>query len=197
MEGKRERMAGWKRSDATYSKTLAFGRNFSPASWWKDQKKESRQNRSQVSASFHRRTEHGGKEEEWMDGSDASFSKSLAFGRNLTPASWWKDQKTELFPSFNSASFHIKTEPGGKEEGWMEVTPAGRISAAPVSWSRFPQPASTPSENALPNTKYKWKLFWLAPIRLDVPFKYYYSTISIIPMIIQDFAVTKADIITT
>ena len=40
-----------------------------------------------VLASFHRRTEHGGKEEEWMDGSDASFSKSLTFGRNLTPAS--------------------------------------------------------------------------------------------------------------
>ena len=57
--GGKDKMAGWERSDATYPKSLA---EFVTSKLMKGSK-ESRQNRSQVSASFHRRTEHGGKEE--------------------------------------------------------------------------------------------------------------------------------------
>ena len=156
--------------------------------------KESRQNRSQVSASFHRRTEHGGKEEEWMDGSDASFSKSLAFGRNLTPASWWKDQKTELFPSFNSASFHIKTEPGGKEEGWKWRQLVGS-QLLPSADHASPSQHQLPPKMHLEIHNTKENRFESPPF--DCTVLIHYSTSSIIPTKIKDFVVPKADIITT
>ena len=163
--------------------------------------KESRQNRSQVSASFHRRTEHGGKEEEWMDGSDASFSKSLAFGRNLTPASWWKDQKTELFPSFNSASFHIKTEPGGKEEGWMDGSDA---SWSDLSCSRQLITLPPASINSLRKCTWKYKIRSTYGNRFESPpsvWLYCLNTIiqqfQLLKSYILDFVATKADIITT
>ena len=67
---------------------------------------------------------------EWLDGREVT-PPTLA---ELITSKLMKGSK-ELRQnrSHASTSLHRSTEHGGREEGWMEVTPAGRISAAPVS----------------------------------------------------------------